>query len=149
MNSVCRSAIVVGMAWACTSMLSIVGAQDGAKSASPPTQPAAVAVGQVQQARVRILEDLAGMAIPAPVRRARTRREEVPDEHRRERIGDVHRPQALVVPGDVDEARRALIEHRQVRRRARAAAGAVGVADEHALLRVETIRDVIEAEGRQ
>src|SRR5919197_1772258 len=68
-------------------------------------QSGAVAIGKVKKARVRVLEDLAGVAILAcsrawASRRAGARRQKVTDEDRRERIGDIHRAHALVIPSD-------------------------------------------------
>src|SRR6476660_3117396 len=98
-------------------------------------QPGAVAIGKVKKACVGVLEDFAGVAILAggrarPRRRAGARRQEVPNEDRRERIGDVHRAYAFVIPGDVDEAWRALVEPRQMRGGAGAAARTVAITDE-------------------
>src|SRR5215813_9825622 len=73
----------------------------------------------------------------------------MPDENRCERIGDVHRAHALIVPGDVDEARRALVEPGQMRGGAGAATGTVAIADELLALLIEIIRHVVEPEGRE
>src|SRR5206468_4225859 len=115
-------------------------------------QPGAVAIGKVKKARVRVLEDFTRVAILAggratPRGRAGTRRQVVADEDRRERVGDVHRAHALVVPGDVDEAWRALVEPRQVRRGAGAAARPVAIADELLSLLIEVVRHIVEPEG--
>src|SRR5262249_45665227 len=98
-------------------------------------QPGAVAIGKVKKPRVRVLEDFTGVAILArgratPRGGAGARRQVVPDEDRRERVGDVHRAHAFVVPGDIDEARRALVEPRQMRGGARAATRPIAIADE-------------------
>src|SRR5262245_62755511 len=73
----------------------------------------------------------------------------MPDEDRREWIGDVHHAHAFVIPGDVDEARRALVEPRQMRRGAGAAARPIAIADELLSLLIEVVRYVVEPEGRE
>ena len=109
-------------------------------------EPAAVAVGQVEEASRWVLENFPGLAVAA-AGHGKTRRQEMPDEGRRERIGNIHRAHALVVPGDVDEARRALVLPWQMRACCRAAAGTSAVADELALLRIEHVGDMREPEG--
>src|SRR3954449_6296412 len=105
-------------------------------------QSGAVAIGKVKKARIRVLEDFPSVAIlargrPRPRGRAGARRQEVTNEDRREWIGDIHRAHALVIPGDVNEARRALVEPGQMRGSAGAAAGPIAIADELLPLRIE------------